>query len=62
MIPLLQSVFGEDAVVTVPPQTVAEDFAYYQQTVPACSSIWDHTSDADATEGGTESLATLLRG
>lgn len=34
MIPVLQTVFGPEAVTTVTPQTVAEDFSCYQQVVP----------------------------
>ena len=34
MVPVLQEVFGKDAVLAVPPLTVAEDFAYYQQQIP----------------------------
>lgn len=34
MIPVLQRVVGADRVVTVHPQTVAEDFAHYQQQIP----------------------------
>ncbi|MHB8969585.1 MAG: amidohydrolase [Pirellulaceae bacterium] len=34
MVPVLQEVCGKDAVHAVPPLTVAEDFAYYQQQIP----------------------------
>ena len=51
MIPVLQSVFGKDAVVTVPPQTVAEDFSYYQQKVPGMFFYLGITpKDTDATK------------
>ena len=34
MIPVLQRVFGQEAIFTAPPQTVAEDFSCYQQVIP----------------------------
>jgi amidohydrolase len=51
MIPVLRRVSGEDAVITVAPQTVAEDFAYYQQKVPGMFFYLGITpKDADATK------------
>jgi amidohydrolase len=34
MLPYLQKVLGEENVIEAPPETVAEDFAFYQQNVP----------------------------
>jgi len=34
MVPTLRRVFGEAAVLNVPPKTVAEDFSYFQQEIP----------------------------
>ena len=33
-VPILERIFGRDNVLTVPPLTVAEDFARYQQKIP----------------------------
>jgi amidohydrolase len=46
MLPTLERVAGAERVVEVPPETVAEDFAWYQQRVPGLF-FWLGVRDPD---------------